>query len=311
MRYRVKQADESFANALPNGKLKQQSNMDTAYKYSSLPDAPKKELTVQALQLFMMANTETLSTIVHRSGRIGCRLCRGLHFDRKYDFIPDPARESSLQRHTWHVHPSVGDWGSLGYLWGHRTILADESKADEPTNTNQNTGSMHLQEPLLAPPYEDHDMTPPLSATQRGFSPMTVDPSALLPMPTSIPATTGSEYPSATATTYPHPSTSAWSGRAYVGITHANTGVSRFMPNPQVFSYQTKLGAFERKVKEGAYGPFLQRLMQRAFGGPAADGAGQLRTREDQMLDMIDYLLHSRKPVLKEAGDVLVLMINK
>ena len=74
------------------------------------------------------------------------------------------------------------------------------------------------------------------------------------------------------------------------------------MPNPRVFSYYAKLGGFDRKVKERAYGPYLQQLMQQALDGPAADGAGQLSAREDQMLDMIEYLLCSRKLVLEERG---------
>ncbi|KAK5094688.1 hypothetical protein LTR24_003388 [Lithohypha guttulata] len=264
--------------------------MDTAYEDSSLTDASKKELTVQALQVFIMANTETFSTIVHRSGRIGCRLCRGLHFDRKYDYIPDPALEVSLQGHTTDVHPSVGDWGSLGYLWGHRTILDDGSKFVEPMNTYQNTGSMNSQERLLAPPYEDHDMTPPLSTTQHGFPPMTVDPSALLTLPTSIPATNGLNIPQ---------------------LQPLRIHILQHWLGQAALIYQTKLGAFERKTKEGMYGPFLQQLMQQAFDGHAADDTGPLKSREDQMLDMIDYLLYLRKLVLEEPGDPLMLMINE
>lgn len=85
--------------------------MDTAYEDSSLLNASKEDFAVQALHVFTMTNTEALPIIVHRSGRIGYRLCRGLHFDRVYEFIPNPVFEFSLQRHTTDVHPSVGDWG--------------------------------------------------------------------------------------------------------------------------------------------------------------------------------------------------------
>lgn len=259
-----------------------------------------------------MANSRTFSTIIHRSGRIGCRSCRDLHFDRRYESLPDPALEFSLQQHTADVHPNVRNWNSLAYLWGHRTVFADGSKIDDQANTDQNAGSDPLQQRLSALSYEDDDnMTPPLLfETQGGYPPMTVSPS-ILTMSTSIPVTDGSEYPSATATTYSHPSTSTAPSRTYVSAMHTNARESPSMPNPRVFSYRTKLGAFERQVKKGEYGPLLQQLMQQAFGGPVADGAGLLKSREDQMLDMIDYLLHSRKPALDEAGDPLALMINK
>lgn len=292
--YRVKQADASIVyladteadkeSQLTNGNSAPQASSDVLHGLGTPSQAAEQVFTSQEQELSTMAPAHSPTSVVHRAPRIGCRLCQGLHFDKWYTVTNNSDLESSLQRHAADVHPSVSNWETLGYVLAYRIIFADGSSIDKVTDPDSNTVSTFIQQ----------NPTIPL----HNF--------AKRPQPSAIRVQT-SDIDS------PHINTSSHISSSQIHAQGASSDVAHVQgtSDPRVFNIQTKLGALDMKVWAGEYGTHLQQLVQQAFIGPAADHAHYPRSREDQLLDMIDYLVQTREFVLQEEGDGLEVVTNR
>lgn len=89
-------------------------------------------------------STSTATSIRRKHIRYGCKLCDGVHFDRKRSNAKD-GRNKGVQGHFVDEHPKlVNHWELYVYTWGYRVTYHNESIEDEP-NVGSTASAMTTQ----------------------------------------------------------------------------------------------------------------------------------------------------------------------